>query len=115
MSKVLNATCSAGIVLVDGTPIENVEILSEGVGPSEGILILDGEKSYYVPKSVEDIASTLGHLSDALEKLIDALTIHDTAGFLVAGPTPSPPLITTQITALGVVKTQVDLLVETLK
>ncbi len=66
MSKTLPATCAAGIVTALGVPID-ADILSEGVGSSEGVVILDDEDATYIPK-------TSGDLDTTLDKLINALT-----------------------------------------
>lgn len=87
MSKAINATCSGGIVSVGGKPVE-AEILSEGVGDSEGVLILDKEKAYYVASNATDLKTTLEKISDAITKIGETLTA---IGAGMTGITTAPP------------------------
>ncbi len=50
MSKVLQATCTGQVVTAEGVVVPGVQIVAEGVGPSAGILILDGDARWYVAK-----------------------------------------------------------------
>lgn len=101
MSKALPASCVGGIVTAGGVPVPAADILSEGVGPSEGVLILDEDEAKYIAKTSPDLKATLEQLISALDKTVEALgkassalTGLDTAGFLIAATAgvPSPPL-----------------------
>src|SRR5690606_12173371 len=79
-------------------------ILSKGQGQSQGALILDGGKKTYIPNTQPDLETTLTHLITALEKVVTALNqaaaglqAHDTAGFLITGGAPSPPIAAANI------------------
>lgn len=87
MSKTLNASCAAGVVTLNGAPVE-AEILSEGVGESEGALILDKEKAFYIASNATDLKTTLEKISDALTKVGETLTA---IGAGMTGPTTTPP------------------------
>lgn len=119
MSKVLNASCEAGVVTCQETVVEEAELFSEGVAASEGLLIQDKDKAFYIAKTSEDLkitlqklVTTLTRVSTALEKTADALTSLDTAGFLIAatGGTPSGPVAASDITAIGTAQGQIDTL-----
>lgn len=95
MSKVFAATCEAGVVSVDDLAIPDVIVLSEGVGPSEGVLILQDESAYYIPYTAIDlkntlikIETTLTNLVNAINKIGDELTL---IGAGMTGPTTTPP------------------------
>jgi len=123
MSKVLGASCVGGVVSVQGFPIPNVELLSEGVAASEGILIIDEDRAYYVTNIGNDLDTTLIKLIAALDKIataltkasdglgnaVIALTKLDTKGFLIAATAgvPSPPLATSDIAGITTAKTAI--------
>lgn len=73
MSKVLEATCLAGIVKVGQTPVPDTTVLSEGVGSSSGVLILEEDKKTYIAKTSPDLKSTLEQLEVALSQTATAL------------------------------------------
>lgn len=123
MSKVLTATCVGGIVSVQGIPVPGVELLSEGVASSEGILIIDEDRAYYVTNIGNDLDTTLEKLiaaigkiataltkaTDGFGKAVDALTKLDTAAFLIgaASAVPSPPLAAADIAGITTAKTAI--------
>lgn len=116
----LPATCVGGVVTAEGVPIPSAEILSEGVGQSEGVVFLDEDEARYVAKITPDLKTTLEKLSDALGSIASALTAIDTktlvttcgAGSGTAGPTPVAAL---DITAINTAKAAVDTLKAGLK
>lgn len=73
MSKTITASCVGGIVTADGVPVPAAEVLSEGVGASEGLLVVDEEKAFYVAKTTPDLETTLTHLITALTQVKAAL------------------------------------------
>ncbi len=102
MSKILEATCLAGVVTAKGVVIPGVEILSDGIGASSGILLIDEDKAYYIPESTPDLDDILEQIIDALEQaktcFDQAVTALDqtasvfTETFLgMTGPTTAPP------------------------
>lgn len=87
MTRFIDAICTANIVTVSGVPILDAVILSEGIGPSTGILIVSEDKPYYIAKTSGDLSSTidlitntLTQLSATISAIIAALTI-DKAAF----------------------------------
>jgi hypothetical protein len=93
LSKVLDATCSGGVVLVDGLPVE-ATILSEGVSQSSGVALIEERKVIYVAKTSGDLKDLIDMLSTCLTNIASVLTSLDT---------PSPPssntVLISQITA----------------
>jgi len=117
MSKVIVATCEDGKVTAEGVEVPSAEIFSEGEASSEGLLILDGDKAYYVAKTSPDLKTTLQKLTTALGKVSSALSALDGAHFLVAatGGVPSGPLIATPISELNAVKAELEDLTDSLR
>ncbi len=127
MSKVIEAICVAGVVTAGGVPVPAADKLSEGVGASEGVLILDEDLAKYIAKTSPDLKTTLGDLSSLLGTIAGTLTTISTAltsiGAGMTGPTTAPPptlpvnvaSIVTDVASLTALKVQVDLLKETLK
>ncbi len=127
MSKMIEATCVAGVVTAGGFPVPAADILSEGVGVSTGILLLDEDEAKYLPKITPDLKSTIEDLSSLLGTISGTLTTISTAltsiGAMMTGPTTAPPptlptdvaSIITDVASLTALKVQVDLLKETLK
>lgn len=73
MAKVLNASCVGGVVSAEGVSVPNAVILSEGVGASAGVLILDGPRAYYAARTTPDLETTLENLILALDQVKSAL------------------------------------------
>jgi hypothetical protein len=121
MSKIIEATCVGGVVTADDVPVPAAEILSEGVGESEGILILDEDKAKYIAKTSPDLKATLEKLITTLEKLSAALTAIDSAGPLSttcgAGPGTATwvPVNASNISAINALKAEVESFKEMLK
>lgn len=87
MAKILEAQCALGVVTVGGVPVE-CEILSEGQGASNGILVLDQDRAYYIASSALDLKATLTKVVSALNSITNALT---SIGAAMTGPTTAPP------------------------
>lgn len=127
MSKMLAATCVAGVVTAGGVPVTVADVLSEGIGSSEGILFLDEYEAKYVAKTSPDLKSTLNHISSELGTISGTLNTIASAltaiGAGMAGPATAPPptlptsvaSIATDVASLIALKAQVDLLKEALK
>lgn len=124
MSKALLATCEDGEVFCEGKLIEDCEIFSEGVGVSQGLLILDEDKRYYVAKTSPDLKLTLEKVIVALDNAADALNALDTAAFLVgvtggamtpAVGIPGTPVAASNISAINSAKADLEELVGELK
>lgn len=120
MSKALQATCVAGIVIADSVPVPVATILSQGVGSSSGVLILDDDKATYIAKTTPDLETTLTKLISVLTELTSALTSIDTKVLVTtcpagAGTTVPLPLAASNITALTALKTELTTLKGMLK
>lgn len=77
MSKAIPATCQASIVTASGSPVPSATILSEGIAPSEGVLILDGEEAVYLANTAEDLKTAIDTLSQRLTDIATILTALD--------------------------------------
>ena len=69
MTKALDASCVAGVVTHNGMPVLGTNIMSAGVGASNGLLILEGSEKYYVAIPTDDLKAILdliGSLADAV-------------------------------------------------
>ncbi len=88
MSKILEASCVANTVTVDDLPVLTAQILSEGVGESEGVMLMQGDKQYYIAKISPDLKTTIEKLSDLIVKLVPIITA---IGSGMTGPTTAPP------------------------
>lgn len=73
MSKVLEASAEAGVVTVEGLPITIADILSKGVGSSTGVLIIEGDKAYYLTSNADDLSDTLADTKSAIDKVVQAV------------------------------------------
>lgn len=119
-AQILDATCVQSVVKVDTYPVQSAEILSEGQGQSSGVLIMFGEKAYYVPKASGDLKSTLENLVDTITTLNEALTKISTTlsslGAAIPTATPPPTLaadvaeIVSKVTALNAIKAEINTL-----
>lgn len=80
MSKIIDATCTAGVVTADGKPVEDVTLLiGEGVAQSSGLLIITGSEKYYVADFSSDLKDVLTTLTALLTNVVTVLTAHDGA------------------------------------
>jgi hypothetical protein len=100
MSKILKATCAAGVVIAedDEVPVD-ADILSEGVGDSEGLLILNKNKATYITSNASDLKTDIEKTVDALTKCASSNTtlagsLTAIAGALTALANPVPTLLT---------------------
>lgn len=89
--KLLSATCIAGVVTADGLPVVGATVLSEGLGPSSGILVLqDDDGKYYIAKTSPDLNTTLTQLITALSHIASALSAIDVKPVGGTGSAPAP-------------------------
>lgn len=127
MSKILAASAEAGVVTVEGFPIEIAQIISKGVGASTGVLLIQGEKAFYLPSNATDLETTLADTKSAIDKAVQAINQIATslttinAQFTANSLTPSPAVAaqvvaitgySTELTAIGV---EMETLKEALK
>lgn len=119
MSKVLDATCAAGVVIAGfpPLPVAGVTILSQGIGPSVGYLILDGTSAYYVAKTAPDLDTTLGAVLDALAEVRAAIQAIATGPITAAGGSAGPtwPALATELGTRVTALTAAELQLTTLK
>lgn len=89
--KLLTATCVGGIVTSGGLPVVGATVLSEGVGPSSGVLLLqDDDGKIYIAKTSGDLNSTLTQLITALDNVASALSAIDVKPVGGTGSAPAP-------------------------
>lgn len=53
--KVFEATANGGVVNANGGVVPNCPILGEGLGQSEGYLVMSGDELVYLPKTTPDV------------------------------------------------------------
>lgn len=102
MSKIIPATCAGGVVTAEGFAVPGAVVLSEGVGSSEGALILERDAPTYVAKTSPDLKATLEAIVSVLGQLTAALTAIDAkpTGGTASAPTPVATANVAQLTAL---------------
>jgi hypothetical protein len=111
--KLLEATCIAGVVKVGALPVLGAEILSEGVGSSSGILLLqDDDGKIYLAKTSGDLKTTLTQLSTALTHVATALTALDAKPI---GTLPPAPAVAANVAAITAAQAALSALKEVLK
>lgn len=88
MAKVLDASCQAGTVTAEGVPVQGATVLSEGVGSSTGVLVIEADKKTYIGKTSPDLKSSIETLATALGDIVSAL---QNIGLAMTGPTTAPP------------------------
>lgn len=129
MSKILAATCDAtGKVTAEGELVPAAVVLSQGKQASSGILILEGDKAWYlVGMSVTDLVTTIEKAIKILDDLNPALTkigtILTAIGAGMTGPTTAPPGtlatdvadLNAKVTALNTTKSELTTLKGALK
>ncbi len=122
MSKAIPATCTAGLVTAQGVPVPAAEILSQGVGSSSGVLVLDEDEAFYIAKVTPDLDAALEQVIAALTQAVTALnnvatTFTATFATMTGPTTAAPPTgptgvanISTAATAITAAKTQLQTL-----
>lgn len=120
MTKMIDATCTSGVVTADGVPVPSAEILSGGVGQSSGVLLLDEDRAAYLANIEPDLSVTLDKLSTALGSIASALNKIDTKVLSTTCPAGSGatlplPLAASDIATIQTAKTAIDALKGTLR
>lgn len=123
MPKVMPATCEAQVVTCNDLPLPGAVILSQGVGQSSGIAVLDGDSAHYVANISGDLKTLLTKVIDslaqvktALDKSVDALTAIDTAGYILtvnpgtggASGVAAAPVATADISSITSAANEID-------
>lgn len=114
MSKILAATCDAsGKVTADSVQVPAAVVLSEGKQASSGILIIDGDKAWYIALSASDLKTTIEKVSAALTQTANGLA---SAGPTLDGLVPgSGAPLTAAATQINSIVTELNQLGEALK
>jgi hypothetical protein len=97
MSKILRATCENNTVVADETTVPAARIASLGVGPSEGVLILDDDRADYLTSNASDLDESLEQLISALTDAASGLSATSTALNTVGTAAGVPPLTLTPL------------------
>lgn len=113
MSKILEATCEAGVVTSEGAAVPGASILSEGIGESQGLLLMQGDKKTYVTSSAADLKTAIEKVVEAINKIGTVLTA---IGAGMTGPTTAPPgTLATDVSELVALATELETLKGNLK
>lgn len=113
MSKILEATCEGGVVTSEGVAVPGAEILSEGVGESQGLLLMQGDKKTYMASNATDLKTTIEKVVEAINKVGTILTA---IGAGMTGPTTAPPgTLATDVLELTQLATELETLKGNLK
>lgn len=99
MSKTIAATCVAGVVTAGGVPVSEAVKLSAGVASSEGILIQDELRAYYLTNMANDLKTTIEKLIQILTQVNTALT-NSAGGIAAVDAKDGPPAATTNVAAI---------------
>lgn len=108
MSKVLNATCAAGVVTAASFPVTGATILSQGIRASTGLLVMDDDKKTYVTSNAADIHDAIVSLNTIIGQIVTILSAHDAV-------TTAPGASAAAIAALTALKTTFNATKDTLK
>ena len=113
MSKILEASCVSGVVTCENLPVTTAEVISEGVGESEGILLMQEDKQYYVTSNATDIKQVIENLNQLTTKIV-AIFTSIAAG--MTGPTTAPPpTLATDLAILNQINVELTTLKSMLK
>lgn len=93
MSKILEASCVAGVVTADSLVVV-ADVLSAGLGESDGVVLLEGEMAKYLTSNASDISDLIDKLATIVEKIVIAATGLDAASNAPGGQTANIALIT---------------------
>lgn len=118
MSKVLRATCENSIVTCEGVPVPAARILSEGIGASVGVAVIEDDRVDYIPKTSPDLKLTIEKLITALNNVSSALTLIDNRVYVLASGSPDtfgPPVATATIVSLSTAISDLTTFKEVLK
>lgn len=113
MSKVIESSCVGGVVTAEGFPVTTAEIISSGVGQSDGVMLMEKDKQYYIPntqpdlnKTLDDTIKALGKISDAINLICETMTAINNAH---AGPATAPsPAVAPNVVQIQGMKTAID-------
>jgi hypothetical protein len=78
VANIRDAICAAGIVTADNLPVVGATILSSGVKPSTGVLLMQGAKKTYVTSNASDIQDLITALNGIITNINLVLASLDT-------------------------------------
>lgn len=107
MVRILPASCSGGVVTVEGKEIE-CEILSQGTKSSTGIVILDGLSAKYIVLTTLDLNETISKMVQIVSKISEIALGID-------GVTNAPGGQTANFTLLNTLKTELNAIKDNLR
>lgn len=113
MTRVVQASCSGGEVTAEGVKVETAVILSEGEGESQGALVMDREKQFYIPNTTPDLNTTLEKLIAALNHVVTGLNAAGSALDGISGGAGVP--VTAAATQITPIVTELETLKGALK
>lgn len=89
--RIFEAILQESKVFINNGTVEvpNVKILSEGVGDSEGVLILSGSECVYIAQTTGDVKNALTILKDGFNKLANDVVQASGGTSDVGGATPT--------------------------
>jgi len=112
LSKILPANCESEEVTIEGQQVE-ASILSEGIGASNGVALIDKEQVTYITSNATDIKTTLEKLTESLDK---AVLIFTSIGAGMTGPTTAPPpTLAVDLAEITAISTELKALKDELK
>lgn len=88
MSELVKAECKGGIVSIEGLAVNDVEILTEGIDQSDGILFLHKDKAFYLTSNATKLKEVIESLSDIADQLVQVI---NSIGAGMTGITTAPP------------------------
>lgn len=74
MINVFKASCGGGVVTVEGKPV-NVAINGEGLGASEGYLVISETEAVYLPKTTPDVKEVIEKIEDFINTMSETISI----------------------------------------
>jgi hypothetical protein len=112
LSKIITASCEASVVTADDIAVD-ATILSEGIGASEGLLVLDKTNATYLTSNASDLKTAIEKVISALNKVTDTLTAIGTG---MTGSTTAPPAaLPINVALITAIVTELTTLKESLK
>ncbi len=131
MSKVLPATCIAQVVTtgpvvptyqpmlpypprlpIPAAPLPGAIVLSQGIGPSVGIAVIDEDSAFYIANISPGLKLALDQIATALNQISSTLTSIG-AGMAGSGTAP-PPTLATDVAAIAAAVTALTTIKEAL-
>lgn len=113
MLSLVEATCENEVVKVEGTTVEPVVIKSKGLGESQGLLFVVGDKVYYVASSFQDISDVIDKVKESVDKVADILS--SIGSSMTGSTTAPPPTLASDLAELSTLSTELNALKESLR